>query len=162
MFYLCSICESMSLLAEQLIRKALAALSEVADECEKEPARKSLTLRFLLMYTFVQGGADPKQKWIWDSFWEAVTRPKSKAAQDEYIRGRDARSALDGICRESATSPMWTFYRISSDSVNGSDERVLDATVHREAQGATATARRCAPGGWDGLERNSRTNNEVT
>jgi len=95
----------MSVLREQLVRKALAALSEIADECGVEPARKSLTLRFLLMFTFVEGGADPKQKWIWDSFWEAATRSKSKAPQDEYIRGRDARSALDSICRESGYQP---------------------------------------------------------
>lgn len=34
----------MSLLREQLVRKALAALSEIGDQCRKEPARKSLSL----------------------------------------------------------------------------------------------------------------------
>ena len=33
MFYLCSNAESMSLMREQLVRKALAALSEIADAC---------------------------------------------------------------------------------------------------------------------------------
>lgn len=95
----------MSLLNEQLLRKALAALSEIADQCGKEPVRKSLSLRFLLMYTFVRGGADPKQKWIWDGFWEASTRPKSEESQDEYRRGRDAQTALNAICRESGYQP---------------------------------------------------------
>ena len=95
----------MSLVREQLIRKALAALSEIADECGKEPARKTLGLRFLLMYTFAAGGGDPITKWVWDSFWEAATRPMAIEPQDAYVRGRDARSALDAICRATGYQP---------------------------------------------------------
>ena len=65
----------MSLLREQLIRKALAALSEIADECGDEPARKSLSLRFLPMYPFAASGADPKNKWLWDHFWQRRPGP---------------------------------------------------------------------------------------
>jgi len=101
----------MSLLREQLVRKALAALSEIADECGRCPAPKSLTLRFLLMYTFAAGGGDPKNKWHWDGFWEAATRPKTIAPQDAYIRVRDARSALDAICRETGYQPDVDFLR---------------------------------------------------
>ena len=92
--------KSMSLLHEQLIRKALAALSEIADECGDRPARRSLSLRFLLMYTFAASGADPKSKWIWDSFWVEATTPATERAQDAYLRSSGARSALNGICRE--------------------------------------------------------------
>lgn len=95
----------MSLLREQLVRKALAALSEIADECGETPARKTLSLRFLLMYTFAASGADPKLKWIWDSFWTEATTPKSDRAMDAYIRGTGARSALAGICREVGYPP---------------------------------------------------------
>ena len=56
---------------EQLILRALAALSEIADECGERPVPKSLSLRFLLAYNFVAAGADPKLKWIWTSFWES-------------------------------------------------------------------------------------------
>ena len=95
----------MSLLHEQLVRKALAALSEIADACGDEPARKSLSLRFLLMYTYAASGADPKHKWIWDSFWQEATRPKTTNGMDAAIRGTGARSALNGICRETGYAP---------------------------------------------------------
>ena len=101
----------MSLLNEQLVRKALAALSEIADECGKEPARKTLGLRFLLMYTFAASGADARKKWVWDSFWVEATRPMSDSPQDEYLRGRNARSALNGICRETGYMPDVDFLR---------------------------------------------------
>lgn len=101
----------MSQLREQLVRKALAALSEIADECGDRPARKTLSLRFLLMYTYAASGADPKLKWIWDSFWQQATRPKSDEPQDAYIRGTGARSALSGICREVGYPPDVEFLR---------------------------------------------------
>lgn len=101
----------MSVLREQLIRKALAALSEIADECGAQPARKSLSLRFLLMYTYTASGADPKTKWIWESFWVEATRPRSDEAMDSYTRQRDARSALNGICREAGYAPDADFLR---------------------------------------------------
>lgn len=109
---------SMTLLREQLVRKALAALSEIADECGDQPARKSLSLRFLLMYTFAESGADPKLKWIWDSFWTEATTPQSDRAQDAYIRGTNARSALAGICREVGYPPMSSFCGTWSGSGN--------------------------------------------
>jgi len=101
----------MTLLHEQLVRKALAALSEIADECGERPARKTLGLRFLLMYTFAASGADPKLKWIWDSFWVEATAPRSGRTMDAYIRGTNARSALAGICREVGYPPDSEFLR---------------------------------------------------
>jgi hypothetical protein len=100
----------MSLLREQLVRKALAALSEIADACGDEPARKSLSLRFLLMYTFAASGADPKDKWLWDSFWQEATRPDRTDGRDSAtIRGTGARSALNGVySARPATRPTWT------------------------------------------------------
>jgi hypothetical protein len=78
----------MSMFREQLILRALAALSEMADECPDTPARKSLSVRFILAYTFVAAGADPKLKWIWTHFWEAVTTPPNPAiGLDRHIRG---------------------------------------------------------------------------
>ena len=86
---------------EQLIQRALAALCEIADECGPKPAPKSLSLRFLLAYTFVAAGADPKLKWIWDSFWAHSTAAADpKRPLDAYIRGTGARGAFTGICRE--------------------------------------------------------------
>jgi hypothetical protein len=101
----------MSPLQEKLVRRALAALSEIADECGKQPAEKTLMLRFTLMYTFVAAGADPKKKWIWDSFWEEATRPPSPRTMDAYSRGRDARSALNTICREVGYPPDVDFLK---------------------------------------------------
>lgn len=95
----------MSLLQEKLVRRALAALSEIADDCGDEPAKKTLILRFTLMYTFVAAGADPKKKWIWDSFWEEATHPKENRTMDSYVRETGARSALNGICREVGYPP---------------------------------------------------------
>lgn len=91
---------------EQLLLRALAALCEIADECGKRPAPKNLSLRFILAYTFVAAGADPKLKWIWNSFWESATAPVDPArAMDDYLRGTGARSALSGICREVGYPP---------------------------------------------------------
>jgi hypothetical protein len=91
----------MSMFREQLILRALAALCEIADECGARPAPKSLSLRFILAYTFVAAGADPKAKWIWDSFWEHSTAPLDpKRPLDSYIRGTSARGAFAAICRE--------------------------------------------------------------
>jgi hypothetical protein len=91
----------MSTFREQLVLRALAALCEVADSCAGKPAEKSLGLRFILAYTFVAAGADPKIRWIWDSFWSHATSPRDPMKPlDDYIRGTGARSALNGICRE--------------------------------------------------------------
>ena len=101
----------MSLRHEQLVRKALAALSEIADACGHEPARKSLSLRFLLMYTFAASGADPKNKWLWDDFWQHATRPKTTNGMDSTIRGTGARSALNGICSATGYTPDVQFLK---------------------------------------------------
>lgn len=98
---------------EQLILRALAALSEIADECGDTPARKTLSLRFILAYTFVAAGADPKLKWIWTSFWESATQPANPAdGFDSHIRGTGARSALNGICREIGYPPDVDFLQM--------------------------------------------------
>lgn len=86
---------------EQLVLRALCALCEIADECGTNPAPRSLSLRFILAYTFVAAGAEPKSKWIWDSFWaHATAAADSKRPLDAYIRGTGARGAFVGICRE--------------------------------------------------------------
>lgn len=85
-------------------------MSEIATGCEREPAKKSLMLRFTLAYTFIEAGADPKKKWIWDDFWQHATKPRNPhKAQDDYIRGTGARAALAGICRETGYSPDVAF-----------------------------------------------------
>jgi hypothetical protein len=96
----------MSMFREQLILRALAALCEIADECGDTPAPKSLSLRFILAYTFVAAGSDPKLKWIWNNFWEnATAQPNAMKPLDDYLRGTGARTALTGICREIGYSP---------------------------------------------------------
>ena len=98
---------------EQLLLRALAALCEIADECGKQPAPKTLSLRFILAYTFVAAGSDPKLKWIWNSFWENATTPLNPArAMDDYLRGTGARSALSGICRETGYPPDHEFMQM--------------------------------------------------
>lgn len=100
----------MSSAREQLIRKALAALSEVADACGERPASKSLMLRFVLAYTFVEAGADPKMKWVWDDLWQHATASlNSERTHDAYTRATGARAALNGICREVGYEPCVTF-----------------------------------------------------
>lgn len=101
---------SMSMFREQLLLRALAALCEIADECGTRPAAKNLGLRFILAYTFVAAGSDPKLKWIWNSFWEHATAPhEGRRPMDDYLRGTGARSALSGICRETGYPPDAAF-----------------------------------------------------
>lgn len=98
---------------EQLLLRALAALCEIADECGKQPTPKNLGLRFILAYTFVAAGADPKLKWIWNSFWENATTPRDPMRpMDDYLRGTGARSALNGICREIGYPPDQEFLQM--------------------------------------------------
>ncbi|HEY0413234.1 MAG TPA: hypothetical protein VGD66_08830 [Allosphingosinicella sp.] len=102
----------MSMFREQLLMRALAALCEVADECPTTPASKNLSLRFILAYTFVAAGADPKLKWIWNAFWESATAPHDPMKpMDDYLRGTAARSALNGICREVGYPPDGELFR---------------------------------------------------
>ena len=96
----------MSMFREQLLLRALAALCEIADDCGARPAAKNLGLRFMLAYTFAAAGADPKLKWIWNSFWEHATAPRDgRRPMDDYLRGTGARSAFSGICRETGYPP---------------------------------------------------------
>lgn len=91
---------------EQLLLRALAALCEIADECGTKPSPKNLSLRFILAYTFVAAGADAKQKWLWDDFWQHATQASDPLRpMDDYLRGTGARSALNGICRETGYPP---------------------------------------------------------
>jgi hypothetical protein len=96
----------MSMFREQLLLRALAALCEIADDCGQRPAAKNLSLRFVLAYTFVAAGGDPKLKWIWNSFWENATAPpNAQRPMDDYLRGSAARTAFIGICREVGYPP---------------------------------------------------------
>ena len=98
---------------EQLLLRALAALCEVADDCGKAPAARNLSLRFILAYTFVAAGADPKLKWIWNDFWAHATAPHDPLRpMDDYLRGTGARSALNGICREAGYPPDQEFLQM--------------------------------------------------
>lgn len=94
---------------DQLVLKALAALSEIADECGENPVPKSLMLRFTLAFTYAASGADPQKLWLWRDFWRHATAPKAEAKPDQfidtYVRGTGARSALNGICREVGYPP---------------------------------------------------------
>jgi hypothetical protein len=105
----------MSMFGEELILKALAALSEIADECGERPARKSLSLRFLLAYTYAASRMEPGKKWIWSNFWHYATRPRKQLPheqfEDDHVRGTGARSALNGICREVGYEPDVDFIR---------------------------------------------------
>lgn len=89
---------------EQLLCKALLALEDVCVTCARDPAPKSLMLRFILAWLYQESGAHPSNRWIFDSFWQAVTRPRATADHDrfvdDYCRTTSARSALSGICRE--------------------------------------------------------------
>jgi hypothetical protein len=101
----------MSILREQLTMRALAALYEIADTCGSKPAERSLSLRFILAYTFVAAGADPKVRWLWDSFWANATSPLDPTRSlDEYLRGTGATTALTGICREMGYPTSVSFF----------------------------------------------------
>jgi hypothetical protein len=122
--------ESMSMFREQLLMRALAALCEIADECGSRPAGKSLSLRFLLAYTFVAAGADQKLKWIWNAYWESATAAHDPMKpMDDYLRGTAARSALNGICREVGYPP------------DGELLRALRAHRHVHSSGKSAPKR---------------------
>lgn len=83
---------------------AVMALDEIAETCGKAPAPKSLWLRVILGFLWLESGARPEKRWIFDDFWRSVTKPRTPVEHEQliedYVRGLGARSALDGICRE--------------------------------------------------------------
>lgn len=101
--------------SEELILKALAALSEIADECGERPARKSLGLRFLLAYTYAASRMEPGKKWLWSNFWYYSTRPRKAVPheqyKDDYARATGAQACFNGICREVGYPPEVDFLR---------------------------------------------------
>jgi hypothetical protein len=62
----------------QLRYLAVMALDELAERCKEEPARKSLALRFILAWLYLECGADPAKKWLFTDFWKHVTGPKAE------------------------------------------------------------------------------------
>jgi len=112
LFYLCSLAESISLLREQLVRKALAALSEIADQCGAEPARRSLSLRFLLMYTSPPAGRIRRKSGSGTSSGNRRPgRARTDGRDSSTTLGSGARSALNGICRETGYAPDVQFLK---------------------------------------------------
>ncbi len=120
----------MSRLRERLILQALAALSEIADECGHKPARKSITLRFLLAYTYVASGEDRSARWLWNDFWRQATGPEPSQPHDRmmavYIRSTGARSALNGICRAVGFEPTVDLLKMLRDQSNTSRGRTAN------------------------------------
>lgn len=125
---------------EQLVLRALSALCEIADECGTKPAARSLSLRFILAYTFVAAGADPKTKWIWDSFWAHSTGAADpKRPLDSYIRGTGARGAFVGICREIGYAADHEFLQVLRDQARrcspaGAELKVPSRAANDEAR----------------------------
>lgn len=82
---------------DQLTFKALRVLAEIADACDKQPAERTLGLRFALayLYSVSDGNREP-----FDAFWrhccDAVPYAYSDT-QKEYVRGSYTRTALAGI-----------------------------------------------------------------
>ena len=86
---------------DQLRYMAVMALDEISETCGKSPAAKSLMLRVILAYLFVETGARPELKRLFTDFWDYSTAAADPLrGQDAYIRSTGATSALNGICRE--------------------------------------------------------------
>ena len=86
---------------EQLRYLALMALEEVAEDCSDGPCNRSLWLRFLLAWLYLESGADPANKWMFADFWSAATRSTDDQREflDGYSRRVQLQSSLNGITR---------------------------------------------------------------
>jgi hypothetical protein len=82
---------------------AIMALDEAAERCRDTPLERSLWLRFLLAWLYVESGSDPTNRWLFDDFWKTVTKPATevdhKKMIDAFCRSSTAQSCLNGICR---------------------------------------------------------------
>lgn len=82
---------------ERLTFKALSVLAEIADNCDKQPAERTLGLRFALAYLYAVSNGNRQP---FDEFWRSCCDPVPwaySAAEREYVRGTYTRSALSGI-----------------------------------------------------------------
>lgn len=125
----------MTLLAEQLVRRALGALQEIAYDCGKAPVPKSLSLRFLLMFTWAASPRDPTTKWKWDDFWQHATGDSDMGhTQDDYCRFTGATSALNGICSEIGYLPDPRFMQHLRRQKELDDRLALEACRREDAE----------------------------
>ena len=91
----------MRLASEQLRYLALMALEDLVEKYRDRPCGKTLWLRFLLAWLFRESGADPEKKWLFTSFWKALTTPfDASHFVDSYARFTTIEAALNGISRE--------------------------------------------------------------
>jgi hypothetical protein len=87
----------------QLRYMALMALDEAAEACRVTPLDRSMWLRFLLAWLYVESGSNPENRWLFDDFWKTVTKPATKVNEkkmiDAFCRSSTAQSCLNGIYR---------------------------------------------------------------
>jgi hypothetical protein len=88
---------------DQLRYMAIMALDEAAERFRDTPVERSLWLRFLLAWLYVESGSEPANRWLFDDFWKTVTRrateDEHKQMIDAFCRSSTAQSCLNGICR---------------------------------------------------------------
>jgi hypothetical protein len=76
--------------AEQLRDKALAAIEEAAEQCQKHPIERSKALAFALAYLWAYSSGD-RDPFVW--FWKSLARP------NEIGRTQNVNASLNAIYR---------------------------------------------------------------
>ena len=85
---------------DQLIRKAILALDEVAEQARKEPVAPTFAIRFALAFLHATGKGE---RWMHDNFWKEMQRPTPE--REWCHRGTYVRTALNGIMLNAGIEP---------------------------------------------------------
>ena len=90
----------MSFNHEQLVFKALVALSEFVEQSRTAPVKPSGSLRFVLAWLYVH--SNEQDSAIYNEFWQTVQKGSDQAyseCQANYMRGTNAQTIFMGIAR---------------------------------------------------------------
>ena len=90
----------MNLSREQLIFKALVALSEVVELARIKPVQPTAGFRFVLAWLYAH--SEDNDRSDYDEFWHVVQNKMERAhseSEARYLRSSLARTALHGIAR---------------------------------------------------------------
>lgn len=85
---------------EQLIRKAILALDEVAEQARTAPIAPSFAIRFALAFLYATGKGE---RWMHDTFWREMQVPTPE--REWCHRGTAVRTAMNGIMLNAGIEP---------------------------------------------------------
>lgn len=113
---------------DQLIRKALIALDEVAERSWTEPVAPSYALRFALAYLYICGKGE---RWMHDDFWREMQRPNPVDGK-QCSRRTMVMAAYQGIVRNAGLIPtIETLQALTTDRGRNDPEAVARRRLAR-------------------------------